>query len=130
MYMDLSHGMKVNKFAHLTTSQFVSEYPVENPNIVWSGSTWKLVRTSTNHSICCCCCFFVCRLESELNCQLSCVVILHSQSSAHLSHLHWIKTQGPLGCEHFGITVSCSWFADVILRSLVFSAEPKVFPGY
>ena len=30
--------MKVNEFADLTTSQFVSEYPEENPNIVvWSG---------------------------------------------------------------------------------------------
>ena len=37
MYMDLSRGMKVNEFADLTTSEFVSEYPEENPNIVWSG---------------------------------------------------------------------------------------------
>ena len=28
-----------------------------------------------------------------------------------------------------GVTVSCSWFADVILCSLVCSAEPNVFPG-
>ena len=32
-----SRGMKVNEFADLTTSEFVSEYPEENPNIVWSG---------------------------------------------------------------------------------------------
>ena len=37
VYMDLSCGMKVNEFADLTTSEFVSEYPEENPNIVWSG---------------------------------------------------------------------------------------------
>ena len=29
--------------------------------------------------------------------------------------------------RHFGITVSCSWFADVILCSLVCSAEPNLF---
>ena len=32
-----SRGTKVNEFADLTTSEFVSEYPEENPNIVWSG---------------------------------------------------------------------------------------------
>ena len=37
MSKDLSRGMKVNEFADLTTSEFVSEYPEENPNIVWSG---------------------------------------------------------------------------------------------
>ena len=37
MCKDLSRGMKVNEFADLTTSEFVSEYPEENPNIVWSG---------------------------------------------------------------------------------------------
>ena len=78
MCKDLSRGMKVNEFADLTTSEFVSEYPEENPNIAWSGLF-----------------FCACRLESELNCRQSCVVIFHSQSSAHLSHLHWIKTQGP-----------------------------------
>ena len=34
---DLSRGMKVNEFADLTTTGFVSEYPEENPNIMWSG---------------------------------------------------------------------------------------------
>ena len=29
--------MKVNEFADLTTSEFVSEYSEENSNIVWSG---------------------------------------------------------------------------------------------
>ena len=29
--------MTVNEFADLTTSEFVSENPEENPNIVWSG---------------------------------------------------------------------------------------------
>ena len=29
--------MKVNEFADLTTTGFVSEYPEENPNIMWSG---------------------------------------------------------------------------------------------
>ena len=37
MCKDLSHGMKVNELVDLTTSEFVSEYPEENPNIVWSG---------------------------------------------------------------------------------------------
>ena len=37
MHMDLSRGMKVNEFADLTTSEFVSEYSEENSNIVWSG---------------------------------------------------------------------------------------------
>ena len=37
MCKDLSRGMKVNEFADLTTSEFVSEYPEESPNIVWSG---------------------------------------------------------------------------------------------
>ena len=37
MCKDLSRDMKVNEFADLTTSEFVSEYPEENPNIVWSG---------------------------------------------------------------------------------------------
>ena len=36
MYMDLSRGMKVNEFADLTTSEFVSKYTEEKPNIVWS----------------------------------------------------------------------------------------------
>ena len=43
MYMDLCRGMKVNEFAELTTSDFVSEYPEEKPNIVWSG--WKRLET-------------------------------------------------------------------------------------
>ena len=34
MCKDLSRGMKVNEFADLTTSEFVSEYLEENPNIV------------------------------------------------------------------------------------------------
>ena len=29
--------MKVNEFADLTTSEFVSEYTEDKPNIVWSG---------------------------------------------------------------------------------------------
>ena len=35
--LDLSRGMKVNEFADLTTNEFVSEYPEENLNVVWSG---------------------------------------------------------------------------------------------
>ena len=42
-------GMKVNEFADLTISEFVSEYPDENPNVVWSGR--KLMNSSTNDSI-------------------------------------------------------------------------------
>ena len=37
MYMDLSRGIKVNEFADLTTSEFLSEFSEEKPNIVWSG---------------------------------------------------------------------------------------------
>ena len=37
MCEDFSRGIKVNEVADLTTSEFVSEYPEENPNIVWSG---------------------------------------------------------------------------------------------
>ena len=37
MYLDLSRGMNVNEFADLRTSEFVSEYAEEKPNIVWSG---------------------------------------------------------------------------------------------
>ena len=37
MCKDLSRGMKVYEFADLTTSEFVSEFSEENPNIVWSG---------------------------------------------------------------------------------------------
>ena len=36
-YLDLSRGMKVNEFADLTTSEFVSEYIEYKSNIVWSG---------------------------------------------------------------------------------------------
>ena len=37
MYMGLSRGMKVNEFADSTSSEFVSEYTEEIPNIVeWS----------------------------------------------------------------------------------------------
>ena len=37
VYPDLSRGMKVNEFADLTTSDFVSEYSEDKPNIVWGG---------------------------------------------------------------------------------------------
>ena len=37
MYMDLFRGMKVNVFPDLTTSEFVSEFSEEKPDIVWSG---------------------------------------------------------------------------------------------
>ena len=36
-YLDLSRGMKVNEFADLTTSEFVSKYTGYKLNIVWSG---------------------------------------------------------------------------------------------
>ena len=53
MCKDFFRGMKVNEFVDLTTSEFVSEYPEENPNIVWSGrkTLEKHMSTSTNHSI-------------------------------------------------------------------------------
>ena len=52
MYMDLSRGMKVNEFADLTTSEFVSpSFLMRNPTLCGVvGSTWKLMSTSTNHS--------------------------------------------------------------------------------
>ena len=37
MYLDLSRGVKVNDFADLTTSEFVSEHTEYESNIVWSG---------------------------------------------------------------------------------------------
>ena len=37
VYLELSRGMKVNEFAALTSSEFVSEYTEDKPNIVWSG---------------------------------------------------------------------------------------------
>ena len=102
MYLDLSRGMKVNEFADLTTSEFVSEYLEENPNFVWSGRKHLETREYINESVAFSqvmkvppCFFVVCTLESELNCRSSCVVIHHSQSPTHLSHLHWIETQGP-----------------------------------
>ena len=73
--MDLSLGMKVNEFAELTTSEFVSEYTEEKPNIVWSGrkhlETHKCINEPFDQvkpegpSLL----FFVCRLETELNCR-------------------------------------------------------------
>ena len=36
-YLDLSRGMKVNEFADLTASEFVSKYTEYKFNIVWSG---------------------------------------------------------------------------------------------
>ena len=49
-YLDLSRRVKLNDFADLTTSGFVSEYTEFQSNIV-VVSTWKLLKTSTNHSI-------------------------------------------------------------------------------
>ena len=83
MYMDLSRGMKVNEFADLTTSEFVSEYPEENPNIVWSGrkhlETHEYINEPLDQVKLDSCfqssdegpslLFFLCRLESELNCR-------------------------------------------------------------
>ena len=37
VYLELSRGMKVNEFADLASSEFVSEYTEDKPNIVWSG---------------------------------------------------------------------------------------------
>ena len=52
VYLDLSRGMKVNEFADLTTSEFVSEYAEEKPNIVWSGRKHLSTHEyTTNHSI-------------------------------------------------------------------------------
>ena len=36
MHMDLSRGVKMNEFADLTTSEFVSKFAEEKTNIVWS----------------------------------------------------------------------------------------------
>ena len=40
--------MKVNEFADLSTSEFVSEYTEERPNIVWSGR--KHLETQENNN--------------------------------------------------------------------------------
>ena len=82
MYIDLSRGMKVNEFADLTISEFVSEYTEEKPNIVWSGrkhlETHEYVDEPPDQVKPDSCCqssdegpssFFLCRLESELNCR-------------------------------------------------------------
>ena len=132
MCKDLSRGMKVNEFADLTTSEFVSEYPEENPNIVWSGrkhlETHEYINEpldrvkpdgcfqSSDEGPSMFFSFSVCRLESELNFRKPCVVILHSQSSAHLSHLHWTKTQG-LGCEQKSIILASRCHVHGLLTS-------------
>ena len=84
MYLDLSRGMKMHEFAHLTTSEFVSEYTEDNPNIVWSGrkhlETHEYINEPLDQVKPDSCYqssdegpsllfFFVCRLESELNCR-------------------------------------------------------------
>ena len=80
MCKDLSRGMKVNEFAYLTTSEFVSEHPEENPNIVWSGRKHLETHEYINEPLDQVkpdSCFqssdkgpsFFCRLESELNCR-------------------------------------------------------------
>ena len=75
--------MKVNEVADLTTSEFVSEYPEENPNIVWSGRKHLETTEYINEPLVqvrpdSCfqsndegpsLFFFLCRLESELNCR-------------------------------------------------------------
>ena len=76
-------------------------------------------------------CFFlfVCRLESEV--KLSVILCCHPSfpefcalvtSSLDQDSGPWVVSK----ISHFGTTVSCSWFADVILCSLVCSAEPNV----
>ena len=37
VYLELSRGVQVNEFADLTSSEFVSDYTEDKPNIVWSG---------------------------------------------------------------------------------------------
>ena len=82
MCKDLSRGMKVNEFADSTTSEFVSEYLEENPNIVWSGrkhlETHEYINEPLDQVKPDSCfqssdegpsLFFLCRLESELNCR-------------------------------------------------------------
>ena len=78
-----SRGMKVNEFANLTTSEFVSEYTEEKPNTVWSGRKHLEPHEYINEPLdqmkpdSCfqssdegpSLLFFVCRLESELNCR-------------------------------------------------------------
>ena len=143
MYMDLSRGMKVNEFADLTTSEFVSEYREEKPNIVWSGrrhlETHEYMNEPLDHVKPDSCflsqvmkvppCFFVWTwIRAELSgCHPSfpglCVFVT---SSLDQDSGLWVVSK----ISHFGITVSCSWFADVILCSLFCSAEPNVFSGY
>ena len=80
MCKDLSRGMKVNEVADLTNSEFVYEYLEENPNIVWSGRKHLETHEYINeplHQVKHDSCFqssdegpsfFLCGLESELNC--------------------------------------------------------------
>ena len=78
----LSRGMKVNEFADLTTSEFVSEYTEEKLNIVWSGrkhlETHEYINEPLDQVKSDSCSqssnegpsfVFLCRLESELNCR-------------------------------------------------------------
>ena len=82
--LDLSRGMKVNEFADLTTSEFVSEYTGYKPNSVWSGrehlETHEYVDGPLDQVKPGSCFqssdegpslffFLLCRLESELNCR-------------------------------------------------------------
>ena len=78
--MDLSRGVKVSEFADLTTSEFVSEFSEEEPNIVWSRRKHLETHVNINRPldpVKLDSCFqssdegpfFFCRLESELNCR-------------------------------------------------------------
>ena len=83
VHLELSRGMKVNEFADLTSSELVSEYIEDKPNIVWSGrkhlETHEYVDEPLDQVKPDSCfhssdegpslLFFLCRLESELNCR-------------------------------------------------------------
>ena len=113
----------MNEFADLTTSEFVSDYPEENPNIVWSGrkrlETHEYFNELLDEVKPDSCfqssdegpsfLFFVCRLESELNCQYSCVFCALVTSSLDQDSGPWVVSK----ISHFGITVSCSWSSCV-----------------
>ena len=146
MYMDLSRGMNVNEFADLTTSEFVSEYTGEKPNILWCGRKHLEAHEYINEpldQVKSDSCFrssdegpsflFLCGLE--IRAELSVILCCHLSfpefcalvtSSLDQDSGRWVVSK----VSHFGITVSCSWFADVTLCSLVCSSEPSVFPGY
>ena len=141
VYLDL-FSLSWKEFPHLTTSEFVSEYTGYEPNIVWSGrkhlethgyvdepldqvepgSCFQSSDEGPSLML-----FFVAELWVILRCHPSfpefCALVT---SSLDQDSGPWVVSK----ISHCGIAVSCSRCGDVILCSLVCSAEQNVFSGY